>query len=229
MGETNCYSHLNIFLFSNKVKKMTAIIIIGILLLPVVYHLLFPFRKLQLENYFSPGYTFYSKGEGVTQTVIKQEGNRIYAETVFEPNAIGPPEHLHENINESATVIKGTLTTKVNGKITRLSAGDRLYFPKGILHKMYNETSEEVILRSEYEEDFIPAELAWSLQQLYPLMSADGKVSMKLFAKICVLDNYFDTVLPGPPPFVFKMVKKMVKPYARLFGVTPYDEKTGPG
>jgi hypothetical protein len=68
---------------------------------------------------------------------------------------------------------------------------------------MYNETSEEVILRSEYEEDFIPAELAWSLQQLYPLMSADGKVSLKLFATICVLDKYFDTVLPGPPPVVF--------------------------
>jgi hypothetical protein len=49
-----------------------------------------------------------------------------------------------------------------------------------------------------------------------------------MFAKICVLDTAFDTVPAGPPPAFFVLLKKAVKPYARLLGVTPYDHKSRP-
>jgi quercetin dioxygenase-like cupin family protein len=207
---------------------MVAFIIIGILLIPVVYNQLFPFKRPDMENYFSPGYVFDSKGEGIIQRVIRQEGRKIYMESRFAPGAAGPPEHLHKNTDESATVIKGTLTTKINGKISRLEPGDRLVFKKGIYHRMYNETNEEVILRSEKEEDFIPVEFAYSLAQLYHLVPGNGKLSVELLAKICVLDEYFDMVPKGPAPALYKLIKKIVKPYARLFGVTPYDSKSRP-
>lgn len=204
------------------------LIIIGLLLLPYLYNLLFPFKPPMLDHYFSPGQTYISKAEGVTQTVLKQDGNKVYCELRFEPKAAGPTYHLHLNFNESATIMKGTLTTKVDGQINKLHVGDRLIFKKGAYHSMFNELDEEIIVRPEKEEDYVPVEFAYSLAQLYPFMDAEGGLTLKMFMKICVLDDLFDTVLYGPPPAFFKLVKKVIKPYARLFGATPYDEKSRP-
>lgn len=203
-------------------------IIIGLLLLPGVYNLLFPFKRPNLDNYFSPGQTLTSKAEGITQTIIWQEGHKVYSELKFEPNAVGPLEHVHLTIDETLSVIKGTLTAKVGGKISKLTAGERVILKKGVYHRMYNETREEVILRSVKEEDYVPVVFAYSLAQLYPLMKHEGGLTLKMFAKICVLDHFFDTVPKGPPPAFFTIIKKIVKPYARLFGVTPYDNKSRP-
>ena len=179
---------------------IATLIIVGLLLLPVIYNLVFPFKKPYMDNYFTPGLSFTSTAEGVTQTVIKQDGNKVYCETKFEAKAIGPPEHLHLSLDESATVVKGTLTTKVGGEIKKPEKAD----------------------------DYLPIELAYSLSQLYPLMKPRGGLTLKMFAKICVLDELFDTIVVGPPPPVFKAIKKTAKPYARLFGVTPYDDKSKP-
>lgn len=201
-----------------------ALIITGVLLLPYIYNILFPFKRPNLENYFSPGDQFISKAEGVTQTIIKQVGNKVYCELKFEPKAAGPPEHLHNNIDEFATVTKGTLTVKVNGLTSYLNPGDKVELKKGIYHKMQNDSDEEVILRCDNDEEYVPVEFAYSLAQLYPLMKPNGGLSFKMFLKICVLDDLFDTVPYGPPPAFFNIIKKLVKPYARLLGVTPYDE-----
>ncbi|MBK7441508.1 MAG: hypothetical protein IPI65_08255 [Bacteroidetes bacterium] len=42
-------------------------IIGGILILPVIYNLLFPLKKPELNNYFKAGQTYTSTGEGITQ------------------------------------------------------------------------------------------------------------------------------------------------------------------
>jgi quercetin dioxygenase-like cupin family protein len=212
---------------TNKTMLLPSILT-SILLLPVAYNLLFPFRRPRLDNYFSPGQTFTSEAEGVTQTVIRQEGNRVYSELTFAPHAAGPPEHLHRTLDESLSVVKGTLTTKVGGQVRRAAAGERIVLRKGVYHRLYNETGEEVVLRSVAEEDYIPVELAYSLAQLYPLMKTGGGLSLKMFAKICVLDNAFDTVPAGLPPAFFSILVKAAKPYARLFGVTPYDHRSRP-
>jgi quercetin dioxygenase-like cupin family protein len=212
-----------------KTKTMTVIlIIVGLLLLPVIYNVAFPFKRPYLDNYFTPGQTFISIAEGVTQTVIKQDGNKVYCDLKFEPKAMGPPEHMHLTLDESATVVKGTLTTKVGGQITKLNPGDRIILPKGIYHSMFNETDSEVLVKSEQPEDYLPVELAYSLYQLYPLLDSESGSTLKMIAKISVLDEMFDTYILGPPPAVFKAIKKIVKPYARLFGVTPYDDKSRP-
>ncbi len=207
---------------------MTPLIIIGVLLLPIFYNLLFPFKKPNLENYFSPGQTYTSSAEGITQTVLRQDGNKVYCELKFEPHAIGPPYHMHVNLNEKSSIIKGTLSAKINGQIKHLNPGDRIVLNKGVYHSMYNETNEEVIVRSEKDEDYLPIEFAYSLSQLYPLMKPEGGLSFKMFLKICVLDVLFDSVPFGPPPAFFGIIKKVIKPYARLLGATPYDTKSKP-
>jgi quercetin dioxygenase-like cupin family protein len=206
----------------------TLLIIIALLLLPVLYDLLFPFRSPVLENYFTPGQTFTSTAEGVTQTVLKQEGDRVYCELKFEPGAAGPPEHMHIGFDESGTVVQGTLSVKNDGKFFKLYAGDRLILNKGLFHTMYNETSEVTIVRCDRPEDFMPVEFSYALAQLYPLFPADGKPSLKMIAKIAVLGDRFDSLIMGPPLILQKIAGRVIKPYARLFGITPYDAKSHP-
>lgn len=194
--------------------------LIALLLLPILYNLFFPVKRPKLENYFKGGEKFSSESEGLSQTVIKQEGNKVFCEVKLNPFAAGPPEHLHENMDECATVIKGILTAKIGGEIRKIHAGERVIFKRGIYHKMYNETDEEVILRSEQAEDYLPVEFAYSLAQIYPLMHGSNNGGFKVFARICMLDDLFDMVPAGPPPMLFKGIKKIIKPYARLLGTT---------
>lgn len=200
---------------------MTTLIIIAIIvLLPVLYNLLFPVKPPVLENYFKPGQTYYSAAEGIKQTVLRQVGNKVFCELQFDPLAAGPPEHVHLHMHEYIHVAQGTLSAKLNGEVKQFHAGQRLEIPAGMYHKMFNATESVVILRPETEEEYVSAEFAYSLEKLYPIMPVGGGVSLKLIAKISVLDNLFDSIPAGPPPIVFKVVKKIVKPYARVFGVT---------
>lgn len=204
-------------------------ILIGLFILPVLYNLLFPFKKPNLENYFTPGQVFTNEGEGLTQTILRQEAHKVFTELRLEPGSNGPPEHLHQHIDEKITVVMGTITTIINGQMKVCYAGDRLILDSGIYHRFYNESNAPVVLRAEKEDEYIPVELAYSLAQLYPLMKKRDGLSLKMIAKIAVLDELFDTVPLGPPPAIFKIMKKVVKPYARLFGFTPYDAKSKPG
>ena len=206
----------------------TVLIITVIILLPYFYNALFPLRPPVLENYFTPGQTFFSKEEGVTQTVIRQDGKKVYCELKFDPYAPGPPGHMHSAFDESGTIVKGTLSTETGTKAREVYEGERVILPKGINHRMYNNTGDTVILRPEKEEDYIPVELAYSLAQLYPVMDSDGKNSLKLIMKISVLDSLFDVIPAGSPPDLFNILKKVIKPYARLFGISPYDAKSKP-
>jgi hypothetical protein len=109
-----------------------------------------------------------------------------------------------------------------------VSAGERALLPRGVYHKIFNQTDDPVIFSSDSEEDYLPVEFAYALAQLYPMMKSDGKPNPKMIAKIAVLDTLFDSVLLGPPPILFKLLTKIMKPYARLLGVTPYDDKSRP-
>lgn len=202
------------------IKKMLPFVFVALilLLLPILHDLIFPLRKPDLEHYFSPGDSFSSSAEGITQTIIRSEGGRVYSELRLEPWAAGPPEHMHLGFDECLAVTSGVLTTTADGKIRKIPAGGRLEIPRGVYHRMYNETAEPVVLRSEKEGDYIPVEFAWSLAQLYPLMGRKGGLTLPMFLKLCALDTFFDSFPKGPPPAVLKGVKRLVRPYARLLG-----------
>lgn len=107
----------------------TVLTILIIILLPVIYNTLVPLKPPRLDGYFKPGQTFSSKMEGVTQTIIKQVGDKVYSEVTLAPGSAGPPEHLHISFDESATITKGTLTVKLNNKVIEMSAGSRISLP----------------------------------------------------------------------------------------------------
>lgn len=206
----------------------TLLIIIGVLLLPYVYQVLVPFRRPRLDAYFSPGHTFSSEAEGFVQTVIRQEGDKLYTRVCMRPHAPGPPEHLHAGFDEAFTVIEGMLSVKFGNEVKTYSPGETVVIPRGTYHRIFNATDAEVVVGSGTSAEYLPVEFAYSLTQIYPLMDPKGGMSVRSFAKYCVMDGLFDSVIKGPPPAVVGFIRKAVKPWARLFGMTPYDDRSRP-
>lgn len=209
---------------------MTALVIIlCIIVLPVLYNLLFPLKPPSLENYFQVGQTYSSKMEGITQTIIKTDKEKVYSEVTLKPGAVGPPEHLHLGFDESATITKGTITVVVNKKTFELKAGDRITVKRGEYHTFSNKSSETAIITCNQDTDFVPVTFAYALAQFYPIMDSTSKLKMvHFFFKMSVLGELFDSYVADAPVNAQKIIKKILKPYARVLGYKLYDIKSTP-
>ncbi|MFM2139103.1 MAG: hypothetical protein RJA57_1410, partial [Bacteroidota bacterium] len=171
---------------------------------------------------------FASEAEGFVQTVLRQEGEKVYIQVRIRPHAPGPPEHLHAGFDEVLTVIEGTLSVNWEDGVRNYGPGETVQIPRGTYHRLFNASDAEVVVGSGTGAEYLPLEFAYSLVQIYPLMDPKGGMSLRSFCKYCVLDELFDSVIKGPPPQVVGFIRKVVKPWARLFGMTPYDERSRP-
>lgn len=205
------------------------LIILAIILLPVIYNVLVPLKPPRLDGYFQSGQTFSSKMEGVTQTIIKQVGDKVYSELTLAPGSVGPPEHLHIRFAESATVTKGTLTVKFNNEMMEMGEGSRIHFPKGQYHTFSNKTSSEVVITCDKDSDYVPVSFAYCLAQFYPLMDSTSKLKMvHFFFKMSVFGDLFDSYVVDAPVNAQKTIKTILRPYARVLGYKLYDNKSKP-
>jgi quercetin dioxygenase-like cupin family protein len=207
----------------------TVLIILAIILLPVLYNMLVPLKPPCLDGYFKSGQTFSSKMEGVTQTIIKQVGDKVYSEVTLAPGSAGPPEHLHINFDESATITKGTLTVKLNNEVIEMSAGSRIRFPKEQYHTFSNNTNSEVVITCDQDSDYIPVSFVYSLAQFYPLLDSSSKLKMiHLLFKASMFGDLFDSYVVDAPVNAQKTIKKLLRPYARVLGYKLYDNQSKP-
>ena len=63
-------------------------------------------------------------------------------EFLVPPGARVPAPHYHEHVDEVAYGLEGVLTFTVDGRSTRLGAGDRCFIPRGAVHHFANEGPE---------------------------------------------------------------------------------------
>ena len=59
----------------------------------------------------------------------------------------GPPLHIHVGEDKYVEVVSGTLSALVDGKRLVIKAGDSGHFPKGSVHRWWNDGDEELELR----------------------------------------------------------------------------------
>jgi hypothetical protein len=156
-------------------------------------------------------------------------GNKVYSELTLAPGSAGPPEHLHINFDESATITKGTLTVKLNNEVIEMGAGSRINFPKGQYHTFSNKTNSEVVITCDQDSDYIPVSFAYSLAQFYPLMDSSSKLKMvHFFFKMSMFGDLFDSYVVDAPVNAQKTIKMILRPYARVLGYKLYDNKSKP-
>ena len=59
----------------------------------------------------------------------------------------GPPLHIHFREDEHTKVVAGTLSASVDGKDLVVKAGGSAYFPKGSVHRWWNDGDEELVFQ----------------------------------------------------------------------------------
>jgi quercetin dioxygenase-like cupin family protein len=83
----------------------------------------------------------------------------------------GPPLHIHFEEDEYVEVVSGTLSASVDGKPLVIKAGGSAHFPKGSVHRWWNDADEELVLKGVVT----PAvDLDRYLQALFEVLNADG-------------------------------------------------------
>lgn len=212
-----------------KIKTMllyAVITIVSYLMLSVlVHHYVMPLKEIEYNHYFKPGDTFNSISEGFNQTVLSQDGDWLGLHLEVNPHAPGPPEHIHNDFDETFTVKQGVLKLLVDGEVKTLKAGESYHIPKGTPHKPFNESDETVIVEGHNNKN-LPTKFAYCLKQFYPFMDSmrENPNTFKLLMQLSVYGNDMDTWIPGPPIAVQRALRFIMAPTARLFGYKNYYE-----
>lgn len=215
-----------------KYLKRIAIVIVTIfgvyLGIGYLFHLvIFPEYKPDISNYFKQGDVFYSKAEGLKQTILKQEKGKVYCKIEIEPHADGPPLHIHTNFDE---IFKGgdkpiNIIVGTENKI--LNPGEEIVIPKGTPHKPYNESDSTVTLVMTDDAAF-PQEFAVYLTQVYGYFD-ESKENMnppKVIFQMAMFQQHLDSYLgEGPPLSIQKIQNFIIVPLARLLGFKSYYKK----
>lgn len=194
----------------------TALLILGILLIPALYQAAFPIRLPEFVDYFAPGQSYHCEADGVTMKILRQEGERVYCEFRFAPGAGGAAAHKHEHFDHSGIVVKGTLVVRADKQLLRIPAGGTLHIPKGTTHLLSNHGTGEVLLRCDGPQDALPAGYVFGLARRYPF-ARKGLLNLRTHAIACVLESRFDSYPAGWSPTLIRVLRKMGKPYARLW------------
>ena len=70
-----------------------------------------------------------------------QSGGAMSAIEITMPPGSASSPHIHEREDETFLVIEGAFTFRSGGRVERVSAGGRLYLPRGSRHVFANEGS----------------------------------------------------------------------------------------
>lgn len=74
-----------------------------------------------------------------------QVNNQFSAfEHVLPPKAMGPPPHVHKDLDEVMRAVKGTVTVMVGDELFDVKEGGWHLRPHGIVHTFWNATTEPV-------------------------------------------------------------------------------------
>lgn len=211
----------------NIIKKFLlgfALLICGYLSIGYFLHLVvFPEKKPELSGIFIQGRKFFSKKEGLLQTVEKHENEHVHCQLEMYPFAGGPPKHIHTGFDEYVEIENGELTVWINGAIKKVHPGEKLEIPRGTPHQIYNETADTIRFKGSFP---FPEKFAYNLVQIYGFMDSGqfGKMPATLFQISMLQSNGFDSYLAeGPPVFIQKTLGFTLTPLARLLGYKSYN------
>lgn len=124
----------NLKWMKQKIKKTTmwvlsiilAYFVVGLL----IHHWIIPTKTTDHNSYFAPGTSFHSKLEGLSQTVVEIKDKNLITEITIQPGSTGPVTHLHENFDESFTVISGTPSVQYGSEVKKSQPNKPLLFQK---------------------------------------------------------------------------------------------------
>jgi quercetin dioxygenase-like cupin family protein len=152
------------------------------------------------------------------ETAKDTNGECVVMKATIKGKGQNVPNHIHTIQDETFEVISGKLTVWANGKITTLSAGEKITLPKNKPHNHYNNHDEVVT----YIQTVTPAlDFDYLVETLFGL-ARDGKSKngkLGLMQELVIL-KYLEskTFLADIPIGIQKVLKDVVAPIGRLMG-----------
>ncbi len=198
----------------------TALLTLGVLLLPHCFQWFFPIKLEDAEASLRPGQSFFNEAEGVTLRILHVESGKVHCEFCFAPGAGGSATHWHEQLDHSGRVTKGTLVVWADKQLSRIPAGKRLELPRKTTHLICNKGTGEVVLRCEGDADAWPANQVYALALRYRYQRRNS-LNVRFHAITCILEPYLDVVPAGWSPAIIKPLRNFFRPYARLLLANP--------
>jgi mannose-6-phosphate isomerase-like protein (cupin superfamily) len=85
-----------------------------------------------------------TKGINMRTWIRSSQTNRQYScvEFVVAPKQMGPPPHIHKDLDEIMFVLQGTVSIMVGETVYQVQAGGWHLRPHGIVHTFWNATNE---------------------------------------------------------------------------------------
>jgi len=128
----------------------------------------------------------------------------------------GPPLHIHFREDEYTEVVAGTLSASVDGKDLVVESGGSARFPKGSVHRWWNDGDEELVFRGVAA----PAvDLDRYLQALFEVINAAGPNQPSVFYMAHLICRHRHTQLAlGVPRGLQRVLFPMVVVLGTLLG-----------
>ena len=101
-----------------------------------------PAAQEQYREYFDESPMVY-RSWGTLEIVIQEPGYRVRKLTVYPGETL--TRHIHTKRNENYSVVKGMLSVELEDGIRKIGAGESINILPGVVHRLYNETDEDVI------------------------------------------------------------------------------------
>ena len=174
-------------------------------------------------------------GERVVVRVGTEEsgGELSIADLYVSPGGAVAGEHVHPNIEETFTVVGGSMGFRLDGHEDVAGAGRRLVVPPGVVHYWWNAGNQEAHVVVELRGD---ANLLKGFETMLSTifgMARDGKTDAKgrpSPLQAALLAQEFDDFIRfvKPPRLMQRILFGVLAPIARLLGYRAVHPEYGP-
>lgn len=158
-----------------------------------------------------------------------RNGAPMLAHLLARPGAAVVGEHVHPNLREKFTVVRGMLEAKVGGTLHRLGPGQSSVIEPGVVHDWWNPSDREEahvvveIASGPGGTDLEVDRFGLMIANLFGLAN-DGKVDRKgrpsPLQGVLLAQEFADVIVfTQPPRAVQRVAVAMLAPVARMLGI----------
>ncbi len=206
--------------WSKRIMYLVVGLVFLLVLIPLLLDVLFPMPVGSATPQIRAGMRFSSEWEGLAHSVDMVVGGHVKCTVTLAPYAAGPPAHSHQSFDEHFQVLQGFLSLDLDGRTQVIGPGGFITIPRGCVHRIHNTTDEPVVITGDPEKGMYPAAFGGALAELYAFVDEhpDHQHPPAILLKIAAMGDAFDSWISGPPIGVQRFMRRVLRPYARLFG-----------
>jgi quercetin dioxygenase-like cupin family protein len=148
-----------------------------------------------------------------------ENGELLVADLFVQPGGAVAGEHVHPNLQEAFTVLRGKVGMGLNGREVIAPLNERIVIPVGVIHDWWNAGDEEAHVQVEV----MPGDRFLEMISNLFGLAQDGKTNKKgmpNLLQLVVFGKEFEDVIvfTKPPRWVFNLMYILVAPLALLLG-----------